>query len=62
MFVDCSEISTNVIVKHMQHVGIIWVCSLPGMDLLLRFSVPGVTEKISWWIGGLSGLLRGINT
>ena len=37
MFVDCSEISVNVIVKHKQHVGIIWpfVC-LGG---LVHFSV-----------------------
>ena len=27
MFVDCSEISIGVVVKHVQHVGII---SLPG--------------------------------
>ena len=26
-FVDCSEISPNVIVKYMQHVGIIWAYS-----------------------------------
>ena len=26
-FVDCSEISLNVIVKYMQHVGIIWAYS-----------------------------------
>ena len=41
MFVDCSEISINVIVKHVQHVGIIWACSLPGMDLLLLFGGGG---------------------
>ena len=62
MFVNCSEISINVIVKHVQHVGIIWACSLPGMDLLLSFSVPGETEKIAGWIGGLTGSLGGINT
>ena len=45
MFADCSEISINVIVKHLQHVGIIWTCSLPGMGLL-SFSVPGGTEKL----------------
>ena len=47
MFVECSEISINVIVKHVQHVGIVWACSLPGMNLLLSFSVPGQTEKIT---------------
>ena len=30
MFVGCSEISTNVIVKYKQHVGIIWPFCLPG--------------------------------
>ena len=34
MFVGCSEIRINVIVKHVQHVGIIWACSLPGAELL----------------------------
>ena len=56
VFVDCSEISINVIVKHGQHVGIICVCSPPGMGLL-RFSVPGGTEKL---LG--CGFLGGINT
>ena len=32
MFLDFSEISINVIVKHLQHIGITWACSLPGMD------------------------------
>ena len=62
MFVGCSEIRINVIVKHVQHVGIIWACSLPGMDLLLSFSVPGGTEKVAGWIGGLTGSLGGIST
>ena len=44
MLVGCSKIS--VFVKHVQHVGIIWACSLPGVDLL-SFSVPGGTEKIA---------------
>ena len=57
MFVDCSEISINVIVQHVQHVGIIWACSLPGMNLLLSFPVPGGTEKIAGSIGGLAGSL-----
>ena len=34
MFAGCSEISINVIiVKHVQHVGTIWACNLPGVDL-----------------------------
>ena len=43
MFVGCSEISVNVIVKHKQHVGIIWpfVC-LGG---LVHFSVLQEREK-----------------
>ena len=46
MFVDCSQISINAIVKHVQHVGFIWTSSLLGMDLL-SFPVPGGgTEKI----------------
>ena len=59
MFVDCSEISINVIVKLVQHVGIIWACILSGIDLLLSFSVPGGTEKTAGWIWGLAGLLGG---
>ena len=37
----------------MQHVGIIWACSLPGVDLL-SFFVPGGTEKIAglWFAMG----------
>ena len=46
MFVGCSEISIKVIVKHVQHVGIIWACSQPWVDLS-RFSVPEWTEKIA---------------
>ena len=59
MLVDCSEININVIVKRVQHVWIIWACSLPGMDLLLSFSVPEGTERIAGLIGGLAGLLGG---
>ena len=44
MFAGCSEISVNVIVEHVQHVGIIWACSLPGVDLL-SFLVPGGIER-----------------
>ena len=32
----------------MQHVGIIWACSLPGVDLV-SFSVPGGTEIAGLW-------------
>ena len=46
MFVGCSEISINVVVKHVQHVGIIWACSQPWVDLS-NFSVPEWTEKIA---------------
>ena len=37
-FLYCSEISINVIVKHVHHAGIIWPFSLPGTDLLSFFS------------------------
>ena len=55
MFVDCFEISINVVVKHVQHAGIIWAFSLPGVDLL-SFSVPGRTEKTTglWFARGVS--------
>ena len=46
MFLGCSEISINFIVKHVQHVGIIWACSQPWADLS-SFSVPALTEKIA---------------
>ena len=56
MFVSCSETSIYIyiIVKRLQHVGIIWACSLPGVDLL-SFSVPGRTEKIAglWFARGV---------
>ena len=35
MFVGCYEIGINVTAKQVQHVGIIWACSLPGEDLLI---------------------------
>ena len=38
MFVGCSEISINVIVKHKQHVGIIWPFCVHWGDLFI-FSV-----------------------
>ena len=55
MFVGCSEISINVIVKHAQHVGIVSACSLPWADLL-SFSVSDETEKISglWFTRNVS--------
>ena len=55
MFVCCSEISINDIVKHVQHVGIISACSLPWADLL-SFSVSHGTEKISglWFARNVS--------
>ena len=53
MFVCCSEISVNDIVKHVQHVGIISACSLPWADLL-SFSVPEGTKKILGY--GLLGI------
>ena len=45
MFVGCSEISINIAVKHVQHVGVILTCSLPWVDLL-SFSVPEGTKKM----------------
>ena len=56
VFAGCPEISIYVIVKHLQHVGITWACSLPGADLL-SLSVPGEaggTEKIDelWFARG----------
>ena len=45
MFPSCSEITTSVIVKHVEHVGIIRAFCLHAMDVL-SFSVPGGTEKI----------------
>ena len=32
-------LNMSLIVKYVQHVGIIWACSLPGVDLLI-FSGP----------------------
>ena len=49
----------------MHHVGIIQNCGLPGIDLLLSFSVPGWgkggwgAEIIAGWIWGLADLLGG---
>ena len=69
MFVDCSEISINVIVKHVQHVGIIRTCSLPGMELWLSFSVPrgvggggGRGQKNCWVDTRTDWFAKGINT
>ena len=65
MFVDCSEISINVIIKHVHHVGIIQNCGLPGIDLLLSFSVPGRGgkggRKNCWMDMGTCWFARGIN-
>ena len=44
MLVSCSEISISVIVKYVQHIGIIRAFCLPEGELL-SFSVPGGTEK-----------------
>ena len=57
MFVNCSEISINVIVKHVQHVEIIWSCSSPWDGLIFKFFSAWGIEKIAGWIGGLAGLL-----
>ena len=46
MFVGCSEISVSVIVKHVQHIGIVRAFFLPGENLI-SFSVPEGTEKIA---------------
>ena len=59
MFAGCSEVRIitkhvqSAIVKHVQHVGIIRAFSLPRGDLL-RFSMPGETEKIAglWFARG----------
>ena len=45
MFVGCSEINTNVIVKHEQHIGIIRAFFALGN--LLSFLVPRGLEKIT---------------
>ena len=57
MFVGCFEISTSVIVKHIQNIETIRAFCLPGVDLL-RFSLPwggeGGTEEITglWFARG----------
>ena len=57
MFVGCSEISVNVIVKHKQHVGIIWPFCLPWGDFFIFFSAWGDREKML-----VCGLQGGIST
>ena len=55
MFVGCSEISISVIVKHVQHVGIIRVFCLPG-GLNKFFSAwGGEAEKFAglWFARGI---------
>ena len=48
MFVGCFEISTIVIVKHAQSIGIIRAFCLPVcLADLLRFSVPWGAEEIA---------------
>ena len=59
MLVSCSEISISVIVKYVQHIGIIRAFCLPEGELL-SFSVPGGTEKnpdvaVCWGEGGRGG-------
>ena len=46
MFVGCSEIGINVIVKHVQHIGIIWAFCLPG----------GLVTFFSAWRDKIPGL------
>ena len=48
MFVNCSEISINVIVKHVQHVEIIWSCSLPWDGLIFKFFSAWEDRKNCW--------------
>ena len=54
MFVGCSEISINVIVKHKQHVRIPWPFCLPG-GLVYFFSAcwGGMGETKSVLLGGI---------
>ena len=51
MFVGCSEISISVIVKHLQHVGIIRAFCLPGGTF--KFFSAWRTENIAgfWFVG-----------
>ena len=53
MFIGFSKISIGVIVKHLQHIGIIRFFLSTWVDLL-SFSVPGWTEKITglWFARG----------
>ena len=53
MFVDCPVISIGVIVKHVQHIGIIRAFFSVWGDLF-SFSVPGLIKKLLD-----SGLLEG---
>ena len=48
MSVRCSEISINITVKHMHHVGVILTLSLTWADLL-SFQVFEETEKVAWF-------------
>ena len=56
MFVGCFDISINVIVKHVQHVRILWAfCLLRGMGFGKFVNVWGI-EKIAglWFARGIS--------
>ena len=57
MLAGCYEISVSVIVKHVQHVGIISIFCLPG-ELTKFFSTWG-TEKIAGlWLNRGGSVLR----
>lgn len=45
MFFDCSEVIISVVVKHLQHIGIVRAFYLPGG--LAKFSSARGTEKIT---------------
>ena len=47
MFLDCPEINISVIVKHVQHVGLVSAFLCQGD--LLSFLVPGETESC-WFV------------
>ena len=48
MFVGCSETSLSVIVKHKQHVGIVWPFCLPG-GLVHFFSAWEEGKNVGSW-------------
>ena len=58
MFVDCSEISIGVVVKHVQHVGIIRAFCLPGKFFSAwgdRKTFPGLAGPQKWQ-GGVKNM------